>query len=179
MNRSQGTAVFAWGSKPGTSEPAVLIPTAEQREVTWRYTTTRPAEGWNGLDFDASAWPQGSAPFGRNEPHIGRNPRTQWKASDLWLRREIDMPAGTWDNLAVAIHYDEAPEIYVDGRLALRLDGYNAEYAVIPLDREAVRLLTPGKHVLAVHCHQTVGGQFIDLGIVTIRQQGSAQDNKP
>jgi hypothetical protein len=34
---------------------------------------------------------------------------------------------------------------------------------------KARALLKPGRHVLAVHCKQTGGGQYIDVGLVDIQ----------
>jgi hypothetical protein len=33
----------------------------------------------------------------------------------------------------------------------------------------AQALLEPGKHNLAVHCKQTAGGQYIDVGVVDVQ----------
>jgi hypothetical protein len=41
---------------PPRPEPRVLIPTADQRAVTWRYTFAEPAADWFKPDFNDSAW---------------------------------------------------------------------------------------------------------------------------
>ena len=145
--------------------PKVLVPTAEKRPVAWRYTLAQPAEGWVGSDFDDRAWEQGSAPFGREEASIARKPNTVWSSADIWLRRTFEMPAGQFAELTLVLHHDEDTEIYVNGVLATKASGFNAAYESFDISPEAQAVLVPGTNTMAVHSHQTVGGQYIDLGI--------------
>ena len=41
-----------------------------------------------------------------------------------------------------------------------------SEYDEVAINPAARATLRPGKNVLAVHCCQTTGGQYIDVGIV-------------
>jgi hypothetical protein len=143
----------------------VVIPTAQKEAVAWRYATEAPADGWFKPGFDDAAWKTGSAPFGTEEANIDRRPRTAWKTVDLWLRREFEMPAGAFEEMALLMHHDEDTEVYIDGALAAKVPGYNAAYEPYDLPPAARAALTPGRHLLAVHVRQTVGGQYIDLGI--------------
>jgi hypothetical protein len=52
----------------------------------------------------------------------------------------------------------------LNGVLAAKTSGYTAEYDVIEMLPAAKSALKSGKNQLAVHCHQTVGGQYIDVG---------------
>ena len=38
------------------------------------------------------------------------------------------------------------------------------------LTPEAIAALQPGTNVLAAHCHQTKGGQHIDIGLVDVEE---------
>jgi hypothetical protein len=69
------------------------------------------------------------------------------------------------------IHHDEDAEVYINGKLVTRLEGYTTSYVRVALDEQGRAALKEGSNCLAVHCHQTGGGQYIDLGIVDVIEQ--------
>jgi len=145
--------------------PTRLVPTAERSPVRWRYTFEKPGNTWFTPEFDDASWKQGDAPFGTEELPIARKPNTVWTSADLWLRREFEMPAGKFTDLAFVLHHDEDTEVYINGVLASKASGYNAAYESFDITPEAQAALKAGKYVMAVHCHQTVGGQYLDVGM--------------
>ncbi len=139
--------------------PKVLVPSAEQGvKVMWKYTTQKPAEGWQAAGFDDSAWKEGAASFGTIQS------ATPWTSADIWIRRSFELQAVP-PKLCLSVFHDEDAEIFLNGKLAASLTGYNTSYEAFPLSPDAVKLLTPGKNSIAIHCHQTTGGQNIDCGI--------------
>jgi hypothetical protein len=155
------------GKLPASALPPrpVLVATAEQAPIPWRYTLAKPADNWFAADFEASAWTQGATPFGTLEPPFARRPNTVWTNADIWLRREFEMPSGQFADLALLLHHDEDTEVYVNGVLAVKVDGYNAAYESFEIAPAAQAALKSGTNVFAVHCHQTGGGQYLDLGM--------------
>jgi hypothetical protein len=140
-----------------------LVPTSEDVGRAWQYTTHKPGDDWTKPDFDASSWKTGPAPFGQG---VG-NPNTPWtdKPGDIWLRRMVILPANIPANLVVRTIHDEDVEVYVNGVLAASALGFVGDYVNLPMSDAAHAALKPGENLIAVHCHQTVGGQIIDVGI--------------
>jgi hypothetical protein len=143
---------------------SVILPTSEKTAQTWRYTTDKPAADWSKADFDDSAWKSGPGGFGtENTP--GAIVRTNWKSSDIWIRREFDLkdvPA----NPLLIMHHDEDAEVYINGELATKAPDYVGEYEEFDVSPKAKAALKAGKNTIAIHCHQTTGGQYIDAGMV-------------
>ena len=162
------TKAANWAPLPKAPKTVEVVPTSEKDGKIWRYTTQAPAGDWFKPEFDASAWKEGSGGFGtKGTP--GAEVRTVWNSPDIWLRREFVMPDGKWSDLQFRMHHDEDAEVYVDGVLATQVSGYVAEYEPVRINRRAKEILTPGKHMLAVHCKQTTGGQYIDVGLEDVQ----------
>jgi hypothetical protein len=87
----------------------------------------------------------------------------------IWLRREFVLTREEAANPKIQIHHDEDAEVYLNGVLAVQAPGYITSYEEIDPEPPAVAGLLNGTNVMAVHCHQTKGGQYIDVGIVTVR----------
>ena len=165
---SRSTALSGrWTAVPAPPVVTEVVPTAVKAPVEWSYTFSPPAEGWFAPGFDASAWQKGVAGFGSGEAP-GGTIRTPWTSDDIWLRREITLPAGSLKGLQLWIQHDDEAEIYVNGVLAAKLPGAN-RYEPIELTKAAQAALRAGRNVVAVHCKDTGGDQYIDLGFVTMK----------
>jgi len=150
---------------PPMEAGAMLVPNAQSGLFFWRYTIARPSDGWMLPDFDASDWKQAPGGFGTRETP-GAHVNTEWNSIDIWLRREFTLRAPIPRKLSLIIHHDEDAEVYLNGVLAARLSGFTVGYKVIELTEEAQAALRPGTNWIAIHCHQTRGGQYIDAGLL-------------
>ena len=162
------TKAANWAPLPKPPKTVVVLPTSEKEPAAWRYTTQAPATDWFKPEFDASAWKEGPGGFG-TQGTPGAVVRTEWNTPNIWLRREFTMPDGKWSDLQFRLHHDEDAEVYVDGILATQVSGYVADYEAVRIKTKAREILKPGKHVLAVHCKQTRGGQYIDVGLEDVQ----------
>ena len=147
------------------------MPTSQQTPFNWSYTTQKPDDDWTKPKFDATAWKVGPGSFG-TAGTPGAVVRTTWNTDDIWLRREVTVPAGHYRNLQFFVHHDEDVEIYVNGIQAATETGFTSSYGPLEIEPAALALLKPGQKVLlAVHCHQTAGGQNIDVGLVNVQDR--------
>ncbi len=148
------------GSMP-VKDMKPLLPIGGQ----WQYTTSKPTGKWQTPDFDSAKWKRGRAGFGtRGTP--GGKANTVWKTPEIWLRRTFTLPANyTCGDQTMALVYchDEDMTVYVNGVRVAYKKGHISKYEASPLE---CGLLRPGANVMAVHCRQTTGGQFIDVGIL-------------
>jgi len=142
-----------------------LLPTSQQAGQRWRYTTTQPGDNWFAPEFDDSSWKEGEGGFGKPDTP-GAIVRTVWNTPDIWMRRRFHLDRLDFTHLALLIHHDEDAEVYVNGKRVASWQGYltgYVEYLATEALKDALRV---GENVIAVHCRQTVGGQYIDVGIV-------------
>ncbi|MBM3334469.1 glycoside hydrolase family 2, partial [Candidatus Sumerlaeota bacterium] len=146
-------------------QPRVIVPCALDDRVFWRYTFTKPSDDWFKPNFDDSSWKEGRAGFGTKDTP-GASARTEWNTSDIWLRRVFELGDVKLIAPRLMLHHDEDAEIYINGVLAARVKGHITDYEEVEMTAEGRAALKPGKNVFAVHCHQTKGGQYIDVGIV-------------
>jgi len=133
----------------------------------WRFTTKDPGDGWQNATFNDANWTDGTAGFGtKGTP--GANVTTEWSSPEIWLRRNVTLPAEALAAPAFRIHHDEDAEVFINGQSAAKFSGYTTGYRVVPLSAQAAALLRPGENTIAVRCRQTGGGQYIDLGLIEI-----------
>ena len=149
-----------------------VLPSSEKETHTWKYTFTRPdSTAWFTTTFDPSAWKSGEAGFGRNAS--GGQVRTAWDTTDIWIRRDFTLGDGSAiqkDNLVLYVYHDDDCEVYINGVKAATASGHTSGYSMLPMNEAGKNVLKfNGTNVIAIHCHQNRGGQYIDAGISVMR----------
>jgi hypothetical protein len=145
----------------------IVLPTSQEKGQPWRFTRDDPGAGWFKPGFNDVSWKEGRGGFGtRGTP--GAIVRSEWNTSDIYLRREFDLATPPRGEVRLMLHHDEDAEVYLNGVLAAKVAGYITDYEETPLLPTARAALKPGKNLLAVHCRQTTGGQYIDVGLVEV-----------
>jgi beta-galactosidase len=130
----------------------------------WKYVLAKPMDGWSLPTFDDSRWRKGKGGFGtRGTP--GARVATNWSSRNIWLRKSTPLDSIPTE-LALYMHHDEDVDVYINGILATSQQGFSTGYKIVPLLDKAKRSIQLGTNLIAVHCRQTIGGQFIDVHLV-------------
>jgi hypothetical protein len=165
--RRDRTIPGPWAPLPAPPKLSVVVAGADRTPSEWAYTTNDPGAGWEQPGFDDSGWARGKSGFG-TEGTPGAIVGTAWSSDRIWLRRTVNLTDSDLNGLRLWVHHDEDADIYLNGVLAARLHGFVTEYADVEISPSARAALRPGVNTLAVHCRQTTGGQYIDVGLVRI-----------
>ena len=139
------------------------VPIATVEPMRWHFTIVQPAAGWNQVGFDDQGWAVGEAGFGTAVP--ASRVRTPWTSDDIWLRTGFEARAVPNGPLHLIVHHDEDVEVYLNGERIFSEAGFLVAYKDITLSEHIGSLVHTGRNQLSVHCHQTVGGQYIDVGL--------------
>lgn len=145
----------------------VVAETSQKSPVLWRYTTSTPSADWMEEDFDDSDWQLGPGGFG-TAGTPGAVVKTDWDTQQIWIRRTFSGPdqLPPDSTMALLVHHDEDVAVYINGIEAFRAPKWTSSYIETPLPEAVVKSLRPSGNVIAVHCRQNSGGQYIDVGIV-------------
>lgn len=136
----------------------------------WEFTLKKPTPDWKEVGFRDKMWNKGPGGFGTATPNHAK--KTAWTTSDIWLRTGFGLKVLP-DTLTLELYHDEDVEVYINGVEVFRATGYTSDYEYFPLDQKAIDALQTGRNVIAIHCKQTGGGQYIDAGLRTVASDSS------
>ena len=120
-----------------------LVPTSERAAQRWKYTTTKPAAGWEQPAFEAG-WAEGDGGLGtRGTP--GTVVRTTWDTPDVWARRPFELAAVPVGEVFLRLYHDEDAEVYLNGVLAAKGVKHNGTYEEVPISSAARNALKPAR----------------------------------
>lgn len=145
-----------------------VLPTAETAAKKWQYTTTDPGKDWMLRDFNTLTWQTALGGFG-TEGTPGARIGTVWNTSDIWIRQQFELKhisAANLSKLMLRLHHDEDCQVYINGVLAAQTEGWAADYQNFEISAAAkAALVENGSNVIAIHCINKTGGQYIDAGL--------------
>ncbi|TWT38131.1 Beta-galactosidase [Posidoniimonas corsicana] len=130
-----------------------------------RYRTEAPPQGWQEPGFNDSDWQEGHGGLGSFGVPGGRV-STEWLSPEVWVRKRVELDAVP-AKPALLMHHDEDAVVYINGKQVAELPQHTSEYFVHPLGPDAAASIRQGTNLIAVHCRNTIGAQYIDVHLVS------------
>lgn len=165
--RVDGKTYQFMGSTPLPSR--LLLSSVKDEKYTSRYTTKSPSGNWMNANFDDAAWSEGKGDFGTQPENI-----TRWDTPEIWVRRTFDMKQLDINKLLLYLLHDDDVEVYINGQLVYNCAPcYTYIYKTLTVPAAVQQALKKEGNVLAIHCKNTGGPGFLDVGLQDqLRQQG-------
>ena len=141
----------------------VLVSDSRKEAQEWAISTSEPARDWMQPTFADDSWERRPGGFGQKGTP-GSVVRTDWHTSDIWMRKRFRVESIP-ESVVLDLHHDDDAETYLNVVLIHRAKRYTVDYQRVILPEGEPLPFVIGENVLAVHCRQTVGGQYIDIGL--------------
>ncbi|WP_073403019.1 glutaminase family protein [Mucilaginibacter sp. OK098] len=138
-----------------------ILPAADEKPYACTYNELIPGDGWTTLKYDDSAWKTGTAPFSDDKDRAG----TLWTSKEVWVRRVFTYSKTTINKLYLKLHHDDDAEVFLNGEKIYSASGANGDLQYFPLSDDVVSKLKEGENVLAMHCTNTGGAAWLDVGL--------------
>ncbi len=148
----------------------ILPASDEDPSYECKYTETAPVGSWRNCNtsFNDSNWQTGSAPFTDNKAAA----KTLWISKDIWVRRKFDLDDLSIDKLMLKLNHDDNVEVYLNEVKIFSKVGWTNDFELIPLSDAIKAKLKKEDNVLVIHCANTSGGSWLDVGLVDqVKQQ--------
>lgn len=142
-----------------------LVKTSEQGTWVGKYTTSKPADGWQKAGFDDGAWKEGEGAFGTKENETMA--KTQWGEEFIWVRRVADIKDNLkGKNVYLEYTHDDDVTIYINGIKVVDTGNACKKHMQVKLSDEVVASLKPGKNLMAAYCHNRGANGLLDFGLL-------------
>lgn len=144
-----------------------VLPSAKYEAWEGKYVIEKPANGWEGANFEDASWKKGKAGFGTLNTF---DTKTAWETKELWVRREFNLPALNPDSELYLIYsHDDDFELYLNGTQIVNTGNRAKSNVILKLDKNALNV--NGKNVIAAHCLDRGGLAYVDFGIFKESEQ--------
>ncbi len=125
----------------------------------------KPSGDWTSPDYDDNSWETVPGAIGSPEMPVVR---TIWRGDDrdIWVRRTIELSEDlSGKSLVLEYSHDDVFELYINGIEVANTGNTWRNNVRVELPEEVRKTLTGGKVTFAAHCHNTVGGSYVDFGL--------------
>ncbi|MDB5138068.1 MAG: hypothetical protein JWP37_4671 [Mucilaginibacter sp.] len=139
-----------------------ILPAADENAWQCKYTETEPANGWAIQQYNDNNWKTGEAPF--TDDKTGA--KTLWTSKNIWIRRTFNLDNINIDKLLLKLYHDDNVEVYLNGQKIFTNIGWTSDFELIPLKDDIKNKLKKGDNILAIHCANTAGAAWLDVGLL-------------
>ncbi|MDA3854199.1 MAG: DUF5127 domain-containing protein, partial [Bacteroidales bacterium] len=137
-----------------------------QTKSAWdaRYTESAPEGPWTSLDFKDNKWKKGKGAFANN---AFKEYATLWDSKDIWVRRTFNLDTDL-ESQTIFLQYshDDIFDLYINGIQVVKTGYEWHQNVTLKLNDEVLKSLKKGENIIAAHCHNKVGGAFVDFGLM-------------
>jgi len=152
-----------------------ILPASDENAWQCKYTETSPVGSWTNLQYNDNDWQSGAAPFTDDKSKA----KTLWTGKNIWIRRTFTLDNTNIDKLMLKLYHDDNVEVYLNGNVIYTNVGWTSDFQLIPLRNNIKALLKKGNNILAIHCANTAGAAWLDVGFVDMVNQKSDNTIKP